>query len=144
MRAFIITLLALSLVPAFANANGSGGGGGGGTKPSSSVRVRNNGTNTLAVIVDPSQSIQDALDAGTLNTSTFLSAGGRFVGRGGSTTFGGLQAGTHTVAAAYVSNTSNSATVSTAGSVDVNVNQRQTANVTATGSVGAGATLNGP
>jgi hypothetical protein len=141
MRTLAVTLFVLSLVPAIADANGSGGGG---TKPTSSVRIRNNGSNTLAVIVDPSPSIQDALEAGTLSTSTFLSAGGRFVGRNGSTTFGGLRAGAHTAVAAFVSSTSNSATVSTVGAAEANVARNQTVTFTATGSVSSGATLSGP
>ena len=140
MRTLLVSLLALSLVPSIADANGNGGG----TKPTAGIKVRNNGSNTLAVIVDPPSDIQADLDAGTMITSEFLIAGGRFVGRNGSTTFGGLQAGTHTVMAVYVSNTSNNATVSTADFVDVDVSQGQTRNVTATGSVGGGATLNGP
>jgi hypothetical protein len=141
MRTLLIALLALSVTPSIVDANG--GSKGGGTKPTASIRVRNNGSNTLAVIVDPSTSIQNALSAGTLNTSSFLQAGGRFVGRSGSTTFGGLQAGSHTVAAAYVSNTSNNANVSSVGTADVTVDRGQVT-VTARGSVGSGASLTGP
>jgi len=140
MRTLLIALLSLSLVPSIADANG----GGGGTKPTASVKVRNNGTSMLAVIVDPSSNVLNALSAGNLSTSSFLSAGGRFVGRGGTTVFGGLQAGAHVVVGAYVSTASNSATVSSVDSADVSVNQGKSVNVTATGSVNSGASLSGP
>jgi hypothetical protein len=143
MRTLLIALLSLSLVPSIADANG-GNGGGGGTKPTALIKVRNNGTSMLAVIVDPPSNIASALSAGNLSTSSFVSAGGRFVGRGGTTVFGGLRAGTHTVAGAYVSNASNSATVSSADSADVSISQGKSVNVTATGSVNSGASLSGP
>jgi hypothetical protein len=141
MRTLLIALLTLSLMPAVAHAGGNGGGG---TKPTAVIKVKNSGSNTLAVIVDPTEDILADLDAGTLTTSDFLAAGGRFVGRNSTTTFAGLQGGPHTVVAVFVSNTSNSATVSTVGTADVTVNNGQTRTLTARGSVAGGATLNGP
>jgi hypothetical protein len=137
MRTLLIALFIFTLVPSFAQANGNGNGGG--TKPTAAIKVRNNGSQMLAVIVDPSDDILDDLDARRLTTTDFILAGGRFVPRNGSTTFGGLQSGPHTVVAAFVSNVSNNATVSTAGSAEVTLNNGQTQTVTFTGSVNGGA-----
>src|SRR5437773_9271043 len=134
MRSFLIALLALSVGPSVALA-------GGGTKQNGTIKVTNNGTDMLAVIVDPSASIQTSLSGGTLAASTFLSAGGRFVGPGGVATVGGVRTGTHTVVAAYVSGTTGGSTVGTLRTLSVTVNKGKTTNVTATGNVAAGVTL---
>lgn len=136
MKMFVVALLAVALSPVMALA-----GNGGGTKPNSSISVRNQGDDTLAVIVNPSSSIADALAAGTLDAASFRAAGGRFVNAGGSTTFSGLRAGSNTVAAAYVSGTGSGATVSTAGSASVNLSRGSTTSVTATGDTESGASL---
>jgi len=134
MRTLIIAVLALAVAPSLAFA-------GGGSKPNSTVKVRNNGTDTLAVIVDPSSNVQTSLSSGTLNTQTFLSAGDRFVGPSGSATFGGLRAGSHTVVAAFVSGTSSGSSIATVGSTTVNATKGKTVTVTATGSTATGTTL---
>jgi hypothetical protein len=105
------------------------------------VKVANNGSDTLSVIVDPSSSIQNSLSSGTLKTSTFLGAGGRFVGPSGVATIGGLRTGAHTVVAAYISGTSSGSTVGTVSTLSTTVNKGKTTNVTATGDVNTGATL---
>jgi len=134
MRTFLIGLLVLSLAPSAALA-------GGGAKQVGTVKVANNGSDTLAVIVDPSASVQNSLSSGTLSTSTFLAAGGRFVGPSGVATIGGLRTGAHTVVAAYISGTSSGSTVGTVSTLSTTVNKGKTKNVTATGDVNTGVTL---
>ena len=114
---------------------------GGGSKQNGTVKVTNNGSDTLAVIVDPSTSVQNSLSGGTLNASTFLGAGGRFVGPGGVATIGGLKTGAHAVVAAYVSGTTGGSTVGTVSTSSVNVNKGKTTSVRATGDVNTGVTL---
>jgi hypothetical protein len=134
MRTLLIALVALSVAPSMAIA-------GGGSKQGGTVKVTNNGTDTLAVIVDPSSSISNSLASGTLSASQFLGAGGRFVGPGGVATIGGLKAGTHNVVAAYVSGTSSGSTVGTVSDLSVTVNKGKTTNVSGTGNVQTGVTL---
>jgi len=134
MRTFLIALVALSVAPSMAVA-------GGGSKQVGTVKVKNNGTDTLAVVVDPSSNIQTSLSSGTLSASQFLAAGGRFVGPGGTATIGGLRTGTHNVVAAYVSGTSSGSTVGTTSDLSVTVNKGKTTSVTATGDVATGVTL---
>jgi hypothetical protein len=103
MRTVLVALLALALTPAMVQA-----GGGGGSKNTGSVIVNNNntgvanGANTLFVALDAQNNaaIGNALAAGNLNA--FLAAGGRVVPPGGSATFTNVQAGQHTLGAAYV------------------------------------------
>ena len=135
MRTFLIALLVLSLAPKIAVA------GGGGSKQTGTVKVTNNGSDTLAVIVDPSSNIQTSLSNGTLSASQFLGAGGRFVGPSGTATIGGLRTGTHNVVAAYVSGTTSGSTVGTTSDLSVTVNKGKATNVTATGDVETGVTL---
>src|SRR6266496_2148841 len=113
MRTLVVALLALSLAPSAVLA-------GGGSKQIGTIKVTNNGTDTLVVIVDPSANIQTSLSGGTLDASKILSAGGRFVGQGGIATIGGLRTGAHTVVAAYVSGTSGGSTVGTVSTLSVN------------------------
>ena len=134
MRTLLVVVLALAVAPSSALAWG-------GTKPNSTVRVKNNGTDTLAVIVDPSASILSSLNGGTLNTQAFVKAGGQFVGKSGTATIGGLKAGSHSVTAAYVSGTANGSTVGTTDSATVNLAKGKTTTLTATGSTAAGVTL---
>jgi hypothetical protein len=134
MRTILVALLALVLTPSLAVA-------GGGMKQIGTVRVKNSGSNTLAVVIDPSTSLQNSLSGGTLDTQTFLKAGGQFVGPGGTATFGGVRAGSHNVAGAYVSGTSSGSTVGTADAATVSVQKGKTVNLSASGSTAAGATL---
>jgi hypothetical protein len=134
MRTLFIAVLAVALAPSLALA-------GGGSKPNSTVKVKNNGTDTLAVIVDPNSNVQTSLSSGTLNTQTFLNAGGRFVGPSGTATFGGLRAGSHSVVAAFVSGTSSGSSIATGASTTINATKGKTVTVTATGSTETGTTL---
>jgi len=134
MRTLLAIVLALALAPSIALA-------GGGSKPNSTVRVKNSGSNTLAVIVDPSSSVSNSLSSGTLSTQSFVRAGGQFVGPGGTATIGGLKAGSHSVTAAFVSGTANGSSVGTADSASVNLTKGKTTTITATGSTAAGVTL---
>jgi len=134
MRTVLVALLALALAPSIAMA-------GGGMKQIGTVRVKNNGSDTIAVVVDPSANLQTSLSSGTLDASTLLKAGGQFVGPGGTATFGGVRAGAHTVAAAFVSGTSAGSNVSTVASQSVTVKKGKTLTLSATGSTGGGTTL---
>jgi hypothetical protein len=137
MRTLFVAVLALVLAPSIAVA-------GGGSKPNGTVTVKNNGSNTLAVVVDPSAAVLASLQGGTLDAQTFLKARGQFVGPGGTATFGGLRAGSHTVAGAYLSGTSAGSTVGTLDSVTLTVNKGKTVKVVATGSTATQATLTVP
>lgn len=121
MRSFLVAVLALALAPSMALA-------GGGSKQTGTVKVTNNGTEQLAVIANPSASIQAALASGTLDQATFTAAGGRIIGPGGVATFSNLKAGNNTIAAAYVSGTDIGAVAST----PVTVQKGKTVNVSAT------------
>jgi len=134
MRTLVVAVLALSLAPSVALA-------GGGSKQNGTVKVTNNGSDTLAVIVDPSTSIQNSLSGGTLSASSFLAAGGRFVGPGGVAVIGGLRTGAHNVVAGYVSGTSSGSTVGTLSTLSATVKKGKTTNVSASGDVNAGVTL---
>jgi len=105
---------------------------GGGSKQTGTVRVTNNGSDQLAVIVDPSGTIQTSLAGGTLDASTFTSAGGQFIGPGGTAVFSNVRAGTHTVAAAFISGTTAGSDIGTVASTSVNVKKGQTINLSAT------------
>ena len=134
MRTFLVALLALVFAPSMAIA-------GGGTKANGTVRVTNSGSDTLAVVIDPSATLQTSLSGGTLDAQAFLRAGGQFVGPGGTGTFAGLRAGSHTVAGAFVGGTSAGSTVGTLDAATVTVKKGKTVNVSAAGSTVAGATL---
>lgn len=134
MRTILVAFFVLALAPSIAIA-------GGGTKQIGTVRVRNNGSDTLAVVVDPSASLETSLSSGTLDAHTFLKAGGQFVGPGGTATFGGVRAGSHTVAAGFVSGTSAGSNVATLAEQSVTVKKGKTLTLSATGSTAAGTTL---
>jgi hypothetical protein len=134
MRTLLMALLALSLAP-------SVGLAGGGSKQVGTIKVTNNGSDMLAVIVDPSSNVQASLNGGTLDAQTFFSAGGQLIGPRGVAVFGGKRTGAHTVVAAYVSGASSGSTVSEVSTQSVNVSKGKTVNVSANGSVASGVTL---
>lgn len=92
MKNFLIALVALALVPAAVEAGGGGGG-----KANAKIKVTNNGTDVLLVILDKT----DAQIGAFADLDAFLAAGGKAIDAGGNATFTGLKAGNHGVAAAY-------------------------------------------
>src|SRR6476620_7423086 len=101
MKSLILSLIAgLALVLAASTAEA-----GGGTKPNSTIKVTNNTGTHLAVIVDPSNALISSINGGTVTEASFKAAGGKIVESGASASFS-VKAGTHTVGAAEVGETS--------------------------------------
>ena len=90
MSKYLVAALLVFAAPSLASANG-----GGNTKGNGSIKVTNNTTDSqvLLVAVDPSSSV---LSSQTV--SQFKNRGGRVVNPGGSTTFGNLKVGNHSIA----------------------------------------------
>jgi len=85
-------LLAVALAPSLAEARSS--------KGSTLIRVANDGSDVLAVIVDNSGVLTTSSNS-SLDAASFFRAGGRLVGPGGITVFS-VKKGTHSVAGAYI------------------------------------------
>jgi hypothetical protein len=136
MRTVLVAVLALVLAPSLVEA-------GGGSKQNSTITVRNTSTTEqLGVAVDPSAALQTALNSGTLTAQQFTALGGRIVAPGGSTSFSikannGSQA--HTVAAAFLGDTS--PTSATIGTSSITVNKGQTVNLSVSGTSTTQATI---
>jgi hypothetical protein len=122
MRTLLVAMLAAAVAPAIAEAKSS--------KGSTLIRVANDGSDILAVIVDDNSG---ALDQGsTLSASQFFRAGGRFIGPGGITVFS-VKTGTHTVTGAYILDIGSTFTIGASSSTTATTTRSgQTVTVTAT------------
>lgn len=117
MKKMLIALLLFALVPATAFA------GGGSSKPTSTFAVKNSGTDTLAVIIDPPSGFNPS------NLSAFTAAGGKIANPNETLTFK-VKAGSHVVGAAFISSSSS---VGTQGSKTYDISKNVTITVTVTG-----------
>jgi hypothetical protein len=141
MRTFLVALLALSLAPSLADAGGNKG---------NTIKVRNRGGDILAVIVD-NDGFFDTGTTGTnggLDVASFVRAGGRLVGPGGTivltTRFNSTNEGTHDVTAAYVVDIANGFALGASDTITVTVPRNGSIQVTATENADGSVTLSSP
>jgi len=131
MRTFLVALLAVALAPSLAEARSS--------KGATLIRVANDGSDILAVIVDDNAGVLD--QTSTLDAATFFRAGGRLVGPGGITVFS-VKVGEHTVTGAYILNLGSRFSIGENDSATATTSSKgQTVTVTATEDVDGNATL---
>src|SRR5437762_150278 len=124
MRTLLVALLALSLAPSLAEARSS--------KGSTLIRVANDGSDVLAVIIDDNSGVLTSSSNSSLDAASFFRAGGRLVGPGGITVFS-VRTGTHTVSGAYILDFGSSFNIGASSSTTATTTRRgQTVTVTAT------------
>jgi hypothetical protein len=129
MRTVLLTLVA-GLAMVFATSTAEAGGG---TKPNSTIRVVNDTGSRIAIIVDPSTTIQNLINGGnkTLTSAQltqFKNAGGKIINAGATANFS-VKAGPHTVAGAEVDTTDGD--ITTTDSISVTTKKGKTVEVTA-------------
>src|SRR3954453_4131833 len=120
MRTFLVALLAVSLAPSLVEAGGNKG---------NTIQVRNRGGDILAVIVDNPGFFDTT--SGNLDVASFVRAGGRLVGPGGTITlptrFNNTNQGSHDLSAAYVVDVAGGFTLGESDTITVFVPRNGTA-----------------
>lgn len=101
MKNLLIALVAVALMPSVSFAGGNNNGGG--SKNNGTIKVVNNGSTDLLVVLRPSQTLKNQVSSGDPNAlTTFNSQGGKRIAPGHSYTFRNVRSGSIEIGLLYL------------------------------------------